>query len=132
MNGESNESRVFYDEFLSHRMLDYRIYGNRRIQLAIQRVLTVTTPTSHVLEIGCGIGMVAERIARRARHGHVWACDLSESNVAFARGSVRRKNIDFFACDVLSDFDEVKRRVSSVDVVAMVDVLEHLPPLESI
>ncbi len=123
-----SEIRAFYDRFLGSRMFGYRLAPNPRIERAIERALPFVRPTSRVLDIGCGIGLVAERLAIRARHGRVWACDLSERNVAFAQQTVSRSKVEFFVCDVLDNFARVRACVNEpIDVVVLVDVIEHLP-----
>jgi trans-aconitate 2-methyltransferase len=121
-------SREFYDAFLQSRMLGYRVGVNPRIRKAGQRVLEYVHPDSHVLELGCGIGIVTERVAKRATSGHVLGCDLSEHNIWYAQQTVSQPNVEFLACDVLSEFATIRSRiVKPVDVVVLVDVIEHLP-----
>lgn len=126
MSGNSDVSRAFYDDFLEGRMVEYRLSRNRRIERAAATVLGHVRGGSRVLEIGCGIGLVTERLARRA--ARVWACDLSPRNVEFARRTVGGRNVEFFVCDVLEQFDRLRNRLDGpVDTIVMVDVLEHLP-----
>ncbi len=121
-------SREFYDAFLQSRMLGYRVGGNPRLRKAADRVLDYVQTESHVLEIGCGIGIVTERVARRAAQGRVLACDLSEQNIWYAQQTVTQSNVEFFVCDVLTEFATIRSRiVKPVDVVVLVDVIEHLP-----
>ena len=121
-------SREFYDAFLQSRMLGYRVGVNPRIRKAGQRVLQYVHPDSHVLELGCGIGIVTERVAKQAKRGRVLGCDLSEHNIWYARQTINQSNVDFLVCDVLTDFATIRSRiVKPVDVVVLVDVIEHLP-----
>ena len=121
-------SREFYDAFLQSRMLDYRVGNNPRIRKAGQRVLQYVDPDSHVLELGCGIGIVTERVAKQAKRGHALACDLSERNIWYAQQTISQSNVEFLACDVLTEFATIRSRiVKPVDVVVLVDVIEHLP-----
>jgi trans-aconitate 2-methyltransferase len=120
--------REYYDQFRDSRMVRYRIDGNLRIQRAAERVVAYVRPESRVLEIGCGIGMVTEQVAGRLSSGHIWACDISPKNIEYATRTVRSRRIDFFTADALDGFDSIATKVSEpVDVVVMVDVLEHLP-----
>jgi 2-polyprenyl-3-methyl-5-hydroxy-6-metoxy-1,4-benzoquinol methylase len=121
-------SREFYDAFLESRMLGYRVGNNPRIRKAGQRVLQYVDPDSHVLELGCGIGIVTERVAKQAKRGHVLACDLGERNIWYAQQTISQANVEFLACDVLTEFATIRSRiVKPVDVVVLVDVIEHLP-----
>lgn len=124
----SSAVREFYDEFRDSHMVRYRAKRNRRLVRATERVIEYLRPESRVLEIGCGVGVVTEEIASRVPHGRVWACDISPRNVEFARETVRSSNVDFFVADVVHEFGLIEQRVSAaVDVVAMIDVIEHLP-----
>lgn len=124
---DTSESRAFYDGFLEERMLAYRLHANRRLSMAGRFALEHTRKSSRILEIGCGIGVVTEKLARKASGGRIWACDLSKRNVDFARSTVERDNIDFFVCDVLNELETIADRVDRPDRLLMVDVLEHLP-----
>jgi trans-aconitate 2-methyltransferase len=121
-------SREFYDAFLQSRMLGYRVGVNPRIRKAGQRVLRYVHRDSHVLELGCGIGIVTERVAKQAKRGRVLGCDLSERNIWYAQQTVRQANVEFLVCDLLTEFATIRSRiVKPVDVVVLVDVIEHLP-----
>jgi trans-aconitate 2-methyltransferase len=125
---DSGAVRRFYDDFRDRQMVGYRLRKNRRIERAIDRITPYVGPDSRVLELGCGIGIVTERIAKRLAGGFVWACDLSPKNVEYARETVQSRSTDFFVCDVLEDFQRIQDRVSQpVDLILMVDVIEHLP-----
>jgi trans-aconitate 2-methyltransferase len=120
--------RAFYNEFSNSRMQDYLVAPNLRIEKAIGRILPLLTPSSRVLEVGCGLGLITERMASVAPAGVIWACDLSDNNIAQARHRCRRDNVYFRTCDVLREFDQLRSWMSeSVDVAVVVDVLEHLP-----
>jgi trans-aconitate 2-methyltransferase len=120
--------RDYYDEFRDQRMVAYRSEGNLRIDRAAERIVPYVGPDSRVLEIGCGIGIVTERIAKQVRTGQIWACDISPKNIEYAARTVRSRHIDFFIGDVLADYAAIVDRVGgAVDIVALVDVLEHLP-----
>jgi trans-aconitate 2-methyltransferase len=118
----------FYDAFLKERMLLYRVDGNLRIHKAIERVLPLVTRASHVLEIGCGIGLVAEAIARKARSGKVLAIDISEQNIWYARRTVRDPRASFHHLDALRQFNQLRALVQKpIDLLVLVDVIEHVP-----
>jgi trans-aconitate 2-methyltransferase len=127
----ADEVQHFYDTFRDSRMLRYRLQRNRRIDAAVRRVRAHIRPHHRVLEIGCGIGIVTEAVAQKLRTGRVWACDISPKNIEYAAATVRSRKAEFFACDALREFLELRKRLHEcVDVILLIDVLEHLP-LES-
>lgn len=120
--------RAFYDEFLESRMVQYRLFGNRRIEQAARRIEPYIHQRHRVLDVGCGIGIVTERIGARARGGRVWGIDLSPRNVWYASHTVRKPNVSFFTADVLGDAEQVRGQTGGAfDVITMVDVIEHIP-----
>lgn len=117
----------FYDDFLDRRMVGYRLRGNRRLQLANRFVRAHIRRDSNVLDVGCGIGITAEAVARKARRGRLWAFDLSARNVDYARRTVRAPNIEWRVLDVLQSPERLVDWVSSpVNVIVVIDVLEHI------
>ncbi|WP_407931333.1 class I SAM-dependent methyltransferase [Ignavibacterium album] len=110
-------------------MLDYRLTnGNERINLATEFVLKNIKSDDNILEIGCGIGIVTERIAKKVKNGFIWACDISDQNIWYAKQTVLNKNIEFFSADIFEQFDLLKKRINKlIDVFILIDVIEHLP-----
>jgi trans-aconitate 2-methyltransferase len=125
--GDPDAVRAFYDEFSVSRMTGYLRKPNLRIERAIERILPFVSSDSTVLEIGCGIGLVTERIAEVAVDGAVWACDISETNIQQASERVTAPNVYFRRGDVLRDFDALRAWIPRPpQLVVMVDVIEHL------
>jgi len=130
MDGRA-DVRAFYNEFLESRMVQYRLFGNQRIEQAARRIEPYVHENDRVLDVGCGIGIVTERIAARARAGRVWGIDLSPRNVWYASHTVRKSNVSFFAADILDDTAQIAERTGgALDVITMVDVIEHIPDAE--
>lgn len=75
----------------------------------------------HLLEVGCGWGAMAERIARDTR-ADVVACDLSPRMVDLARGRGVRAFV--------GSADALPFRDASFDVVLANAMLYHLPDLD--
>jgi trans-aconitate 2-methyltransferase len=95
-------------------MLSYRIYGNLRIDKAVELILKYVDKDSRILDIGCG---------------HIWACDIANRNIEYAQKTVLSEKVTFFTADIIHEFSTVKEIVADkiIDVVTMVDVIEHLP-----
>ena len=83
-------------------------------------------PNCHdVLEIGCGRGAFARRLAERSQH--VLALDLSGEMIRIAREqSAQFPNIEF----ELADVRDVPFPIASFDCIATIATLHHLPFLE--
>jgi cyclopropane fatty-acyl-phospholipid synthase-like methyltransferase len=126
---KNSEIKEFYNSFLKSRMLEYRLSnGNERINLASKFILNNIKENDKILEIGCGIGIVTERIAKKLTKGFIWACDISDQNIWYAKKTIHNKNIDFFVADIVEHFESVKERINNkIDVFIFVDVLEHIP-----
>jgi trans-aconitate 2-methyltransferase len=125
---DPNRVREYYDGFLRSRMLNYRLYANARLDRAIERISPFVGTESNVLDIGCGIGIVTAKVAARASRGHVWGIDLGHENIWYAKQTIRKSNLTFLEADVVADFEVIRKKLSvKMDVVTMVDVIEHIP-----
>jgi 2-polyprenyl-3-methyl-5-hydroxy-6-metoxy-1,4-benzoquinol methylase len=127
----SDQIRAYYDHFLRERMVNYRLFDNARIDRAVQRVIPLLRPADRVLEVGCGIGIVSERVASHVPEGEVIGTDLSPENIWYATRTIRLPNVSFLTCDAQMDFEEVRTLFSGPpDVILMIDVIEHIPESE--
>lgn len=125
----STEVKQFYNEFTDTRMFQYKLYGNPRIDQAVSLITNYVESDSKILDIGCGIGIVAEQIAAQLKQGRILACDLAENNIKYARNTVDSEKIEFLNVNVVENFAAISTKLSEpVDLVTIVDVIEHLPP----
>lgn len=125
----STEVKQFYDNFTNSRMLKYKLYGNLRIDKAIKLITGYLTPNSNILDLGCGIGIVPEQLATKLKQGKILACDLGKNNTNYARKTIRSDKIEFFQVDLVENFELIRSKLTApVELVTMVDVIEHLPP----
>jgi ubiquinone/menaquinone biosynthesis C-methylase UbiE len=127
---KKEDIKDFYDDFLTSRMLDYRIKGNKRIDKAISRVSNYLNKGDKVLDVGCGIGLAAEKVSKIVgEKGKVWACDISNKNIWYAKKTVKKKNISFFVADLISEKELIEKAITpdSLDVIYLIDVIEHIP-----
>lgn len=126
---KNEEIKEFYNSFLKSRMIDYRLSnGNERINMATNFVIKNIKLSDNILEIGCGIGIITERIARKIKKGFIWACDISDKNIWYAQKTIKEKNIKFFTADIFEQFDIIRNKIDKqIDVFILVDVIEHLP-----
>jgi SAM-dependent methyltransferase len=123
-----NEPKNFYDQTFHKRMAAYRKRPNLRLELATAAVLDHVTPDTVALEVGCGIGLTSQRIARKAPLGFVYGCDLSDSNIDLARQILSTPNSKFFRLDVAATPEQLAAHVKhTLDLVTFIDVIEHIP-----
>jgi SAM-dependent methyltransferase len=113
----TDETREFYDRFFDHLLYD-RLRLNPRHAMVERLVDRFVPRGATVLDLGCGIGITSELLARRA--GSVVAVDLAPKLIDYARATVRR--VRFEVGDVAT-FDGG----ATFDVVCLFDVFEHIP-----
>ena len=125
---EVDEVKVFYDDFFSKKMLDYRINSNLRISRAIGLISSYVRRESSVVEVGSGIGIVTEAIAKKATEGKVIAFELGGRNVWYAKRTITAKNVQFVQADIFDPGLSLEAFISTkVNLFVLVDVIEHLP-----
>jgi trans-aconitate 2-methyltransferase len=123
----AEEVRGFYQADMERRV-QARIYGNIRIDRAADFLVSRINSDSRIFDLGCGIGIATERMARKASRGHVFAVDISPAHLDYCRRTIDLVNVSFSLVDVLEEFDKAIEMVGEpVDVITMVDVVEHLP-----
>lgn len=119
----ANEVEQFYDVFSQRYIKDY-VQGNARVRRQITFFSdAIPTDTQSILVIGCGSGESALHLVTRvAPQAHVLAVDLSAQSVAMAQKLFPHERITYKQVDVIKD-----NLVGQWDVIAMPDVLEHIP-----
>jgi 2-polyprenyl-3-methyl-5-hydroxy-6-metoxy-1,4-benzoquinol methylase len=117
----------FYDEFLESRMVRYRTDGNLRLDLARSFVLSTVGPNDIVADIGCGIGILAEAVARARPQSRVIGLDVSGRNIDYARNTVHRSNVTFVQADLTTELEKLRAySPPGFDVITLIDVIEHI------
>jgi 2-polyprenyl-3-methyl-5-hydroxy-6-metoxy-1,4-benzoquinol methylase len=82
------------------------------------RILTELEASCSILDVGCGEGILLEKLAARYPGKRLAGVDLSEENVSICKG---------MGLDVmLSDASDLKVPSSSFDACVMMSVLEHV------
>lgn len=118
---ESKDVIGFYDEFVENQR---RIGVNERIHGLYKKLRKAgLKPTSKVLELGCGIGVLTRSVARTVTTGTIEAVDISPASIAYAKASVKRANVAFHAHDVV----DYRPATTAPDFVLLFDIIEHIP-----
>jgi len=76
---------------------------------------------AHVLDLGCGTGQLAARLAQRVPHGTVCGVDPAEEMIRVARRRHRRKNLSF----EVGSSDAIPARAGTFDVVVSTISFHH-------
>ena len=105
-----NAVAIRYDDgiHVKHRLMRYHDFFVDRLR-----------PGERVLDIGCGVGAVANSMATRAE-AVVTGVDISRDNLATAKKHFRHPNLTFMEGDVLQELP-----LGSYDTIVMSNVLEH-------
>lgn len=121
--------KEYYNSFNKSVMSSYRQTGNARIDKAISFLKSYINRDSKILDVGCGVGIVPEKLSAELDRGHIWAFDLSEENIKSASNEVKSDKVTFNVADVINDFGVVETSLddSKVDFITLIDVVEHLP-----
>lgn len=117
----------YYDDFRDTRMSRYRVLGNRRLALAAERATALIREGDVVADFGCGVGIVAEKMAGAANDVRVNAVDVSRANIEYASRTVKRSNITFREVGLTDGCDVLKKlHPDGYNVIILVDVIEHI------
>jgi 2-polyprenyl-3-methyl-5-hydroxy-6-metoxy-1,4-benzoquinol methylase len=124
--GAAGEGREYFAQRKMGRDLlanpfDERWWRESKYRTALERLGGLPKPGARVLDLGCGLGATAYRLAALA--GHVTGIDLSEFAIGFAREHYRRENLRFERADVL-EYEPPQ----PFDAAFCMDVIEHLDP----
>jgi len=79
-------------------------------------------PGDHVLDMGCGSGVIADRLAELG--AHVTGIDSNPAAVAFARATFARPNLEFRQASAA----EIDLAPGSLDRIYCLELVEHLYP----
>lgn len=112
----------FYDEFSSKQV---KTGANERLISLYKRLQKLGLKSdSKILELGCGVGIFTQLLAKNKSAGLIEAVDLSEKSVAIARNKLKSKtNIHFDVADVVL----YQPQSYDFDFVTLMDVIEHIP-----
>lgn len=114
--------RVVFDRMAELDQEHWWFLARRRILEAIIRRIVRPSQDAQILEIGCGTG---HNLAMLGRFGNVEACELDGRSRELASRRLGRDVVDAR----LPDLSIFKR--CNYDVVALLDVLEHIPDDEA-
>jgi trans-aconitate methyltransferase len=128
MQPSARQVRAYYDDFLRNTMLKYRVDGNRRLDLAVRFFIQHLRKDDVIVDVGCGIGVATEAMAKRAKKGRVLGLDLSEQNIWYANRTVILPNVSFHSIDVVNNADKILKLLPRrPNVITLCDVIEHIP-----
>jgi trans-aconitate 2-methyltransferase len=116
------DSASFYDQYLDQQV---RSGINERVIGLYQRLEKAGLKnSSHVLELGCGIGTLSSLIAKKITAGSLEAVDISPKSIDFAKQHVKGNSCQFICADITS-FEPNR---PSYGFILLFDTLEHLLP----
>ena len=105
-----------------------RIY-EEAYRLTIEAILEVVNPSSSVLEMGCGTGIVTVEIAPNVRE--MTGIDISPKMIAKAQEKARRQNLKNVTFKVL-DASELPFPDHAFDVILLPNLLHLVPQPEKV
>ena len=117
----ATQVRAFYDEHIVYKVADF-VDGNRRVDAAWNTIQQWAPPAPRrILEIGCGLGAMAWRMASRWPEAQVTGIDISPRSIDYASKLFVLPNLKFDSGRI----DELNLG-GDYDVIVLVDVYEHI------
>lgn len=111
----------FYDEHIVHKVADF-VDGNRRVEAAWQTIQRWAPESpACVIEIGCGLGAMAYRMAERWPDARVIGVDISPRSIEFGQRLFQLPNLSYSNAR-----PETLGLDGMCDLVVLVDVFEHI------
>jgi len=74
-----------------------------------------------ILDVGCGIGALANFIAKNIKDSEVFGIDLNSDHIRFARKRFKQTNLHYFVGDATCSLPS-----EAIDTIIMSSVLEHV------
>jgi trans-aconitate methyltransferase len=113
--------QAYYDERIDEKIRDFT-HANPRIEAAVQLIAEWAPPKpARILEIGCGIGATAWRMARAWPHAEVVGADVSSVSIEVAKTCFRLPNLSYREVLIKEGFLQGK-----FDLVLLMDTYEHI------
>ena len=111
----------YYNEFSKRQQ---KVGVNERHYSILNKCLkNGLSPSSEVLEIGCGIGTFTSLLIDVVKKGEITSIDISDKSIDIAKNTYTEKNVDFISGNAVTyDFGNQK-----FDYIILPDVLEHIP-----
>jgi len=107
-------------EALTHGLAPQRFWHRAKLEAA--EAMLAPRPGDVVLDVGCGSGVLADRLARDAAV-RVIGIDPNPDAITFARKTFVKPNLHYLQGRV----DDLDLADASADKIAFLEVIEHLP-----
>jgi trans-aconitate methyltransferase len=122
MSLAAEAAAAFYDAHVDGKIRDF-VDGNRRVDAAWRTIDRWMPPApARALEIGCGLGAMSWRLARKWPDAVVFGTDTSEQSIACGRRLFHEPKLSFGVASV----DSIEAG-EGWDVIVLIDVYEHIP-----
>ncbi len=108
-----SEAAIVYEgagKHPKHRLTSYHDYFVEHIHM-----------NEMVVDIGCGVGVLAKDIVQRVNGVKVLGLDINHKNIELAKRDCNYPNLEFRYCDASQELPQLK-----CDVVILSNILEHI------
>lgn len=116
--------KEYYDIHTKKKLQDF-VYGNARVKAAYETIAAcINKDVKTILEIGCGIGYIANDIAQIASVEKVIGFDISPRSVEIACRLFKHEKLNYVQADSLAETSFAGSM--QFDLIVLMDVYEHI------
>jgi 2-polyprenyl-3-methyl-5-hydroxy-6-metoxy-1,4-benzoquinol methylase len=108
-------------------MLTRELVAWRHVICPYEPITRWVPPAAHVLDFGCGAGALLALLSERRQIASGTGCDVSGGGIAAAKAAQTRLAHDVLDFRHIADFEDIP--ADKFEVVVMIDVLHHIPPI---
>ncbi len=116
----SENIKGYYDGASIEKIRDF-VYGNERVEKVWKTIRSHVNNPSAILEIGCGIGAMCDRIIQTWPQAKVIGIDISDKSIDVASQLFQSQKCKFY--NKLPATEDNKKKF---DLILLIDVMEHV------
>lgn len=120
MKVDKQKIEDYYDQHINGKIRGY-VYGNLRVTKAFSSLIENIKRPTNILEIGCGIGDICQKMSEYWENSQVMGLDISKRSIEIAKKLFSSEKISFV--EGILDAEKLGKQF---DLIVLMDVYEHI------